>query len=755
MEDPGSQERRAANTRDISETIDALRSTLTEEHEQDTWRRDISIIGLVAAVFGVFAWYAILSEREGPLIARLQIDSKLTASSNWVGTGFEQAFAAYIQAGNRIRLVRQEPRLASGVVSAVASFSHAPVSAETENLIAVTLRHDGNNEQLIAVIELTTETIEERAVLQGKPDALSDMAARIALQIFDWLHIDPFSSAERSSALAEIPQAQQVAALYARGLASLLRGEGRNAVELISQALEEQPNHPMLNSALAEAYDFLGYGKQATQHIATAFENRQPLSREKQLSIEARLHLLNHDWPEAEKLFAALHAFYPSELSYGLGLALAQSKNSRMDAALATLAALRAQARFSSDAMIELTEAQIWRRAGDWQKGLSAAEKAIAYARARSRDGVLARALITAADLGSEQADEYLTHAYQIMRSLDDPFGTSQVWRERADRARAAGRLDQAEEGYNQALEISMRVGNDAEIDSARQALAIVYDLRGDLQAGYALKEKVLQSYRRREVHAGAAIMLENMGISLFKLGRLREAEQRFSDALAMFETHGDQIGIAWWPYHQGRIASAQGRFEDARALFERAFVNAQIHPEGELALHTRYELAKIDLFTGTAETSNQLRDLVAAYKEKELVLDAGDTLILLSRLEAGRGNNEEAMLLLADAERIFSESGANYYLAHALAFRVHAGDLSACETLKQQLAEMQHQPTQLLGRLAMHKCPGSTQDLPQIAAEAQKLALFEPHLAAIAQLDPETARLMAERHGWQLSGFP
>ncbi|MEZ5595805.1 MAG: tetratricopeptide repeat protein [Pseudomonadales bacterium] len=733
----------------LGDAIDALRSTLTEDSGSDGWRRDIAIVGIVAALFGIVAWYALVTSRSTPVVADMVIHTQLTEESVWVDAAFEQVFAAYMQAGNRVRL-RGDATVVGGGVSMISSFSAPRSHAGARRRIDITLADDGDSTTLLAILEVTESdgTQLGKAVLRGQPDALSDLAARTALQVFDWLHIDPFSTGEQQSADTELPQTSDGTEPYARGVQALRRGEGAEAVRYLRRALELEPGHPMVNAMLAEALDFLGYQKQALQHIKIAFERRRGLSREKQLMIEARLHYLNHHWRDAQTQYAALKAFYPEELSYGLALASVQTEGNQLIAAYETLTNLRSSPFFAQDPLIDIVEAKIRRREGAWESGLAAAERAIVKAIRLDLRGVLARALVVAADLGSESADRYLDQADELMREMDDPFGRSQVLREKGDRLRSAGDLDASSQLYTAAMDLSLEAGNESEVDAARQALAIVRDLTGDLESGYELKCQVFASYQRREVHAGAAIMLENMGISLFKLGRLDEASERFSQALEQFQKYGDQIGVAWWPYHQGRIDFVAGRFASARTRFLEAEANAIEHPEGEFALHVRFEILRLNLFTGLDDVGQDLHDLVRAYEKKGLLLDAGESLVLLARYKARRGKRQEALEHIDRAEAIFRTSGAMDYLAQTLTQRVRLGDIGNCDALRGVLEGMQHQPTLLLGGIALSTCGENKVDLGVLQQQAERLGLFEPRLASLALIDPEAARRLAGQRG-------
>ncbi len=739
---------------ELATALEELRSSLKEDAAPDRWRMDITIVGLLAAVFGVLVWHTTLSERQSAPTVALSVHSELVGELQWVGPGFAQVLAAYAGAGDRLLLYFDgdvsDTLLGRDVLVMNGSLP------EVEHEVRVELIPQNGDGGLTVEVHLRSRDGREsrQTSLRGESSALSDLASRVALQLFTWLEIDAYTASERSEAIAAIPEDSAAARPYVLGLESLRRGEGRAAVEYFSQSLAADSDHPMLNAALAEALDFLGYRARAVQQIQAAYDQRGVLSREKQLSIEARLRLLQNDWQAAESLYAALMAFYPEDISYGLALAETQYRGSRMKEAEATLVALRQHDAFADDPRLDLLEARMWRQAGNWQRGVAAAERAVEKAQAQGRSGLLARALVHRADMDGDPKGLGLELAAELFEEMRDPHGVSLVLREQGDRHKAAGRLAEAAAAYDEARRVSAEVGNEAEIASALQARAIVHDLNGELQAGYELKREVLKNYQRRGVHAGAAIMMENIGVSLYKMGRLAEARQVFAQATPEFARLNDQIGVAWAPYQLGRVMARMGLLDEARRSFEEALVNARIHPEGYLELHTRFELARLDLFEQRDGVQQTLEALAGAYREEALHLDYADTLVLLARHALLLERPDDALRQAQEAAEIFADSDARYYQVAADTQRLRAGDVSVCGTLPAMLDGLQHRETVLLARASLARCEQQAVDATELLAEARALSLFEAELAATALLDPMQARTLADTRGWRAAEY-
>lgn len=727
-------------------TLDALQSTFDESQQPLAWRRNLALIGLLAAIFGIVAWYALNSDQPDVKLLQFEIVNQLSNEDKWVAQGFEQVFAAYAQTGNRVRLQRSD-RYESNGSSLLPFLSSAGLTADAR-LRAVLLRQEDSDELLLTLsLRINDQSFERRLV--GNPSELDDLASRTTLQVFSWMDVDPYSTQEADAALQEVPQNEAAARHYALGVQALRRSESKNAVDELSKALETEPSHPMINAALAEALESAGYRYRAVHQIKTAFDNRHRLSREKQLAIEARMHLLKREWRRAATLYAALTAFYPQEISYGLSLAQAHRQMSEIDEALAVLNQLRDRPEFRRDPRIDLAEAGIWSQTGAWQKGIGIAERAIHLAQTLDHPGILARAYLVRAEMSGDTKLSDLSLAHELFRDMGDLKGQGAVLREYGDLHVAKGELGEAIRLYDEAEQISRQLGNDAAVAASQQARAIASDLSGKLVEGYELKQFLLRDAQQRRLHSRAAIIMENLGVSAFKLGKLADALDWFDRALAEFRELNDEIGIAWYPYRKGQVLAHMGDLAGARVHFLQSIANAEQHPEGYLELHTRYEVARLDVFTGRPDTAERLLAIAREYDEAGLALDEADTLLVLAHLDLVHERDESARSHLKQALAVFRESGAAYYATRALTLMVRAGDTNACQPLYESAQQLEHLEVATLARVAMQGCPAYRSDLSGELETVASLRLFEPLLALTALTDPQAAQSLGDSHGW------
>ncbi|MEM1434376.1 MAG: tetratricopeptide repeat protein [Pseudomonadota bacterium] len=736
----------------IEDTLDELRSTFDDGQQPDTWRRNLALIGILAALFGVAAWQALLSDRNRTALVLLELTASVAPEYEWVEPGFAQVFAAYSQTGNRVRLQRSGGSVTSAEVDPFLSPSGAgPISDAN---LDMRLEGPDTDGALTLSLALDHEGTRYEHELVGQVEALADLASRATLQLFAWLSIDPYTVQDVEIALEELPRDERAARHYALGTQALRRGEGRSAVDELSQALAIEPSHPMINAALAAALELAGYRSRASQQVRIAFDNSQRLSRERQLAIEAQMRLLQRDWEEAETLYAALSAFYPEEISYGLALAKARQSAGQADSALSVLEQLRRQPTFAGDPRIDLAEARVWFGTGEWQRGVAVVESAIEKAQLLGHTGTLARALVLRAEMEGDPSGGGLELAEELFAEIGDLRGQSQLLREFGDRHVANGRLGAAIAAYNDAERLSVRLGNDADVAAARQARVIATDLAGQLEAGYALKQVLLEDAVRRQLHARAAIVKENLGVSAFKLGRLEEALAWYDAALADFKQVDDQIGIAWYPYRKGLVLASMGDLQVARELFDESPANAVAHPEGNLALHTRYEVARLAVFAGDPRARDQLQVVSKAYQDAELHLDAAATEVVLAHLEIVEGDLDRARVLLRKALSVFEESGSAYYTVRAQALLVRARDFSVCADLATAAARLEHREDALLGKAALKRCPGTPIDLSGELEAAEGAQLFEAVIALLSEIDGGRAQALGHSRGWMQSAY-
>jgi tetratricopeptide (TPR) repeat protein len=234
--------------------------------------------------------------------------------------------------------------------------------------------------------------------------------------------------------------------------------------------------------------------------------------------------------------------------------------------------------------------------------------------------------------------------------------------------------------------------------------------------------------------------MMENIGISLFKLGRLDEAEASFDEALAIFNVIDDTIGIAWAPYHQSRIASRRGDLDKAARLADRAVDNSEKNPEGDLEINAKFEVAHILYHRGENEIAKaQFMELEQAFVQAGNEISTGESALMLARIALRQKDYVLAHTKMNEALKSYEANSVGYYILDATITRTDLAFVhdnydkdAACTSLRQHLQGMQHTETALRARSRLLRCDGAVNDLSSVETDARAIGMFEPRLDAI-----------------------
>jgi len=156
------------------------------------------------------------------------------------------------------------------------------------------------------------------------------------------------------------------------------------------------------------------------------------------------------------------------------------------------------------------------------------------------------------------------------------------------------GRYDQAEPLMNQALKIRRRelAQDDPDVGSTLQGLGVLHAQKGDLEKAEELMREAVRVMRVSEqipgeLSVGPALEL---GIVLRKIGRYDEAEQVYTEALALQETLDDDQILADGKNNLATLRINQGRMPDAEILFKESLalrrqVFGPLHPQTAQAM--------------------------------------------------------------------------------------------------------------------------------------------------------------------------
>ena len=454
----------------------------------------------------------------------------------------------------------------------------------------------------------------------GNEDNLFDLVSRAGIQLREKCGAGQVSPQDQAGVRAAFPSTPEASKLYAEGLAKLRVFDAIAARDLLQKAVTADPTHALAHSALAGAWNLLGYDEKARLSAKSAYDLSASLSREDRLLTEARYREASKEWDNAADSYRTLFGFFSDNLEYGLSLARAQTRGGKGKEALATVESLRRlPPPVGNDARIDLAASEAWRSLGDFKQGEVFAAQAVQKARAENAKLVLAHALyrqgFALENLGDTKgAIAAVEEAGRIYQSVGDRYGlastlevTGQVLFDRGDYPAALSK-------YGDELSIARGIGNRKAEASALNNMALVLSQQGDAEQARKMYEKALPISREAGDKTNSAMTLINIAGIKKDDGDLDGAKKTYDQALAIGREINDQNGIATALSGIGTVMDAQGDSATAKKTLEQAIA--------------------LDLASGQSSPST------------DKLIDLGDALQHMGNLPDARKNYQDALAL-------------------------------------------------------------------------------------------------------------
>jgi serine/threonine protein kinase/tetratricopeptide (TPR) repeat protein/TolB-like protein len=320
-----------------------------------------------------------------------------------------------------------------------------------------------------------------------------------------------------------------------------------SATKLLEKATEADPQFAQAHSALAEAWDALGFDSKAAEEAKKAVDAAKGLSTEARSRTDAQYFAATRDWPKAIQQYAQLWTQYRDEPEYGVLLAKAQVRGGKAADALTTLAQIQSQSLPPGvAAQTQLTAALAHDTLADYKQELSAATKAADQAQALGANLLLARARSAQChahvNLGSpDSARPLCEEAKKINVAAGDQLGTARSTNDMANAYYAAGNVAAAEPLYQEALSIAQTIGDATDEAGALNNLANIASDRGDHAAAVKLYEREIAIAKNRGEIGDVALGQQNMAIDLYAQGDRVRGADAFASALEAARGLGDR----------------------------------------------------------------------------------------------------------------------------------------------------------------------------------------------------------------------
>lgn len=663
------------------------------------------------------------------------------ADAAWISTALAELLSAELAAGQQLRVVPSEDVAHMKVdLSLPVAETYGKETLDkirrhlsTEMVVVGSYLASGKGAggRIRVNLQLQDATSGNTVGLVTRDGAESDLVALVSeagANLREELGIGDLAAADIKQVHAALPASTEAARLYSEGLTKLQNFDPLRARELLERAVAADPNHALSHSALAQAWQALGYDAKARAEAKRAFDLSEHLSRENRLAVEARHRELSQDFPAAIDLYQTLYNFFPDRIDYGLRLASAQLRADQRKESLATITRIRKSAvPGASDGAIDLAEARAHQGLSNFAEEQRAAAVAAAKGRiqaapllvaaARLREGLAwnhmgdnekaTLALTEARDLSQRGnpntavwADLYLGHVLYDQGKFDAARQSYQKALEGArttgDQAAAEsavegignvffeqGKLQDAKRSYEEVLRISREIELKSGIAAALSGLANLFEVMGDLDGAAKMNEQTLQVYREIGSKRMEGTALGNWGIVLVGQGKLALAKSKIEEALVLQQQIGYKRGTGFSLATLADIARLEDRLEDARKTVNQAIAVRKETGDESNTARSQLQLAQIAIDQDRPDEAASLaRSTAEVFHRLNSPNDEAGSYGILARALLAQSNSKDAHAAAEQAASLARKSddrSARFSVNLAVAeVNAHTGRASA-----------------------------------------------------------------------------
>jgi eukaryotic-like serine/threonine-protein kinase len=525
---------------------------------------------------------------------------------------------------------------------------------------------------------------------KGKVSEIDQLVSRVGTELRAKLGIAALSPAQSAAVKASLPSNPEAARLYSEGLQRLRLFDAISAANLLKQAIVLDPEHAPTYSALAEAWNKVGYESRAREQARRALDLSAQLPREDRLLIEGRAHELSAEIAAASESFRALWDMFPDNVDYGLLLIRTQIEGGHSVEAEKTLGELRRISTSEADAArIDLAQADLAELVGDFKQQQSLTERAATRGRQIGANLLVAQALQREAnawermgqtpktiELSNQARDLYIAAgdrrgAALTMLQMGDVFfdkgdfegakkqfeGALPAFREigaqRSIRATlerignvlySEGKFGESKTYFEQALSFDHEINDPRGLASDYGNLANALDGLGDLPGALKMQQQSLATFNEIGDRRGAAETLNNLGDLFLEMGNLDEAKRYFEQALALHRELNYRRGEPYPITGLGDTLFAQGDLVGARKQYEQALALCKEMNYEDLTAQINASIALIDQVEKKYSDGEALaRQAAAMYEKTNSPANVAAAQAVLARNLLGSGNVTEA----------------------------------------------------------------------------------------------------------------
>ncbi|HVG10154.1 MAG TPA: protein kinase, partial [Thermoanaerobaculia bacterium] len=416
---------------------------------------------------------------------------------------------------------------------------------------------------------------------------------------------------------------------YAKGSASLRRGDALSAATDLERAVASDPGYAAAWVQLARARESLGRreaAREAARRAVASLGAEEGRSAYEARAVEARLS----GRPEkAQELLARLVERYPDDAEARVELAEAYGEQGSLDRAIAALREVVRLAPHHPRAWFLLAKYSIL--AGDVRRAI---------------DDYLVRALVVQNQLGSEAGRADVLNAFGV------------AWRD-------LGEMERAGESWEQAAAIRKRIGDERGYATTLRNLASLDSVRGEHAAAERKLGEALAILERLGDGPGIADLQDEFGVLAEERGDYEEALGRYQQALRVRRDLGNDVAFATSFANVGYACYLLGRYDDAMVYWSQGLDLARKSGDPAGVVLATQNLGLLELAKGDWDRAVKFfLDALGKSRELDMKQATASSLGHLGRLAQYQGRPAAALASFAEALAVLREIGDRRGLA-------------------------------------------------------------------------------------------
>jgi tetratricopeptide (TPR) repeat protein len=254
-------------------------------------------------------------------------------------------------------------------------------------------------------------------------------------------------------------------------------------------------------------------------------------------------------------------------------------------------------------------------------------------------------------------------HALEIRRRVGTPAQVARSLEHIASTQLQLGRLEEAQHGLLQVLDLRDDLGDRAGLATAWGNMGMVHAARQEYDSAIAAWRTALEHAEQTGQRPYIPVFLNNIGEAYLEMGSFALAQTALSDARSITEEIGDLGSLADILRNQGALAFRRGDAESGLELVDQAIALCRQVGSGHAlaqSLRTRGEILGDALFEADHTPSGEFGNSDTCFRKAETLFEEIGDIIALERtlrvhasVMERRGNLEASDTLLDRADAL------------------------------------------------------------------------------------------------------